>query len=137
MPQFEMPLGESAEAFDGLDAFTQGYVEAIYWTECNSDNPELEDATMTDLAPEALAAIVADCAAFQADCAVSLQEAYAHETVAYDEHRAGVDYWLTRNGHGAGFWDRGLGAIGDRLSDACRRSSVGVYRGDDGLVYLS
>jgi hypothetical protein len=32
----------------------------------------------------------------------------------------GHDLWLTRNGHGAGFWDRGLGDIGERLSDAAR-----------------
>ena len=36
------------------------------------------------------------------------------------EARAGHDFWLTRSGHGAGFWDRGLGALGDRLSDAAR-----------------
>lgn len=28
----------------------------------------------------------------------------------------GHDFWLTRNGHGAGFWDRGLGEFGDILS---------------------
>lgn len=28
----------------------------------------------------------------------------------------GHDFILTRNGHGAGFWDRGLGEIGDRLT---------------------
>ena len=27
------------------------------------------------------------------------------------------DYWLTRNRHGAGFWDRGLGDLGDRLTE--------------------
>ena len=32
----------------------------------------------------------------------------------------GHDLWLTRNGHGAGFWDRGLGHLGERLSDAAR-----------------
>lgn len=32
----------------------------------------------------------------------------------------GHDLWLTRNGHGAGFWDRGLGELGDRLSEAAR-----------------
>lgn len=26
------------------------------------------------------------------------------------------DFWLTRNGHGAGFWDRGLGDLGDKLT---------------------
>lgn len=30
----------------------------------------------------------------------------------------GHDFALTRNGHGAGFWDRGLGELGDRLSKA-------------------
>lgn len=28
----------------------------------------------------------------------------------------GHDFWLTRNGHGAGFWDRGLGQLGERLT---------------------
>lgn len=28
----------------------------------------------------------------------------------------GHDFILTRNGHGAGFWDRGLGGIGDTLT---------------------
>ncbi len=32
----------------------------------------------------------------------------------------GHDLWLTRNRHGTGFWDRGLGALGDRLADAAR-----------------
>ena len=26
------------------------------------------------------------------------------------------DFWLTRNGHGTGFWDRGLGDLGDKLT---------------------
>lgn len=31
------------------------------------------------------------------------------------------DYWLTRNHHGAGFWDRGLGDLGDRLTEAAQQ----------------
>jgi hypothetical protein len=30
----------------------------------------------------------------------------------------GHDFWLTRNRHGAGFWDRGLGERGQYLTDA-------------------
>ena len=33
---------------------------------------------------------------------------------------AGHDFALTRNGHGAGFWDRGLGEIGDMLTEECK-----------------
>lgn len=30
------------------------------------------------------------------------------------------DFHLTRNGHGTGFWDRGAGEVGDRLTEACK-----------------
>lgn len=35
----------------------------------------------------------------------------------------GHDYVLTTGGHGVGFWDRGLGELGDKLSDVCRAES--------------
>ena len=47
----------------------------------------------------------------------------------------GHDFWLTREHHGAGFWDRGLGERGDRLTKAaqCYGSiDLGLYwRYDD------
>lgn len=46
------------------------------------------------------------------------------------------DYVLTCNGHGAGFWDRGLGDLGDRLTDAAHADGEwDLYVGDDGLLY--
>ena len=46
------------------------------------------------------------------------------------------DFWLTRNGHGVGFWDRGLGKLGDLLTDAAKTyGSADLYIGDDGLIY--
>lgn len=33
-------------------------------------------------------------------------------------HQAGHDFWLTRNRHGAGYWDRGLGNLGKRLTES-------------------
>ena len=47
----------------------------------------------------------------------------------------GPDYWLTRNGHGVGFWDRGLDDLGDRLTE--RAESEGekhVFINDDNLL---
>lgn len=38
----------------------------------------------------------------------------------YSETALIHDYWLTRNGHGAGFWDRGLGETGERMSSLAR-----------------
>lgn len=107
MPTFFLPLGDRPSApkcFSCLDAFTQGYVEAMFWTECNEDNHDnLAEATFSDLAPEALTRIMQDCEAFQRTNAALLEQAYER---GYDEAQAGHDYWLTRNGHGAGFWDR-------------------------------
>jgi hypothetical protein len=49
----------------------------------------------------------------------------------------GHDFWLTRNGHGAGFWDRGLGKQGDRLTEMSKiYGSCYIYVGDDGKVYI-
>jgi hypothetical protein len=61
--------------------------------------------------------------------------AYAFE---YSVESAGHDFWLTKNGHGAGFWDRGLGALGRRLSENAKvYGSTDLYLGDDGKIYAS
>ena len=55
---------------------------------------------------------------------------------AMDAEQAGHDFWLTRNGHGAGFWDRGLGKLGERLTSAAWvYGEVDLYVGDDETVY--
>lgn len=136
-------------ALHELDAFTQGYLEALFFTECEpgttaeDHDPETQsslpgDTTFDDLSPDALEKIVTDCTAFQDANAELLEQAYSCRDGLcgeYDTEQAGRDYWLTRNGHGAGFWDRGLGTIGDALADACRHQEVWVYVGDDGQVY--
>lgn len=139
MPKFILDHGsaEAARSFNALDAFTQGYIEAMFFTDTGTgDDEDLEDATVADLSPEALETIKADCAAFQAKAAALLEEAYGRD---YTEEQAGRDFWFTRNGHGVGFWDRTdleEGDLGDRLSDMCRHSEVYLYRGDDGLLYV-
>lgn len=52
------------------------------------------------------------------------------------DEQIGHDLWLTRNGHGSGFWDRGLGELGKTLSAAAQRmGSANLYVGDDGQIY--
>ena len=138
MPEFIMPIATASgiRTFRDLDAFTQAYVECIFFTDCHCDNEELEDATFDDLAPETLARIVEDCEAFQRDHETLLDKAFARSD-SYSEEQAGHDYWLTRNRHGAGFWDRGLGSIGADLTTVAHRDGErSLYRGDDGLLYL-
>jgi hypothetical protein len=139
MPEFEMPFKDNADCdqFDTLDEFTQGYVSAIFWTECNDDRRDegLADMTFADLPPKVLADIIAECDDFQVANARSLSKAYGDR---YGEGMAGADFWLTRNGHGAGFWDRGLGKHGEDLTKAAKAyGSSDAYVGDDGKLYLT
>jgi hypothetical protein len=56
-----------------------------------------------------------------------------------DAGEAGHDFALTRNGHGAGFWDRGLGDAGDRLTNASKpygASGAWFERDDAQTVHL-
>lgn len=111
-----------------MDTFTTAYLAAMEWTDCHSDNEELLNAD--GWSDELLAGVEADCAAFQ--------EANADDLADLDMSQAGVDFWLTRNRHGAGFWDRGLGEVGRRLTDAAHvYGSVDLYAGDDNLIYGS
>ena len=57
----------------------------------------------------------------------------------YDEWRLAHDYILSRNGHGAGFRDRGLGDLGERLDDALSSAPpIGAYVvHEDGRTYIA
>ena len=92
------------------------------------DLPMDEEFSWMDI--EDIPAMVADVRAFAEDNAVDLE--------GIDPGQAGHDFWLTRNHHGAGFWDRGLGEVGERLTDAAHAyGSSDLYVGDDGKVYVS
>ena len=53
----------------------------------------------------------------------------------YTWEHAGHDFWLTSQGHGAGFWDRGLGDVGDALTDSADGYGdlVGLYLDEEGV----
>ena len=142
MPKFVLDHGtpEASKRFAALDAFTQGYIEAAFFTETGYDeDDELHEASLAELAPEAWEAMTKDCADFQARYAADLVAVNA--ITGYSMTIAGHDFWYTRNGHGVGYWDRDLGDVGDRLSKACGWQTdfpeVYMYRGDDGLIYVS
>lgn len=55
----------------------------------------------------------------------------------YTWKSAGVDFFLTRNGHGSGFWDMGLGQSGEELSALAREfGACDIDVGDDGGLFL-
>ncbi len=76
-----------------------------------SDQEAMDACENPRWSDEALERARVDCANFQAACESDLE--------GEDEARAGHDFWLTRNHHGAGFWDGDYEkAKGERLTKA-------------------
>lgn len=114
-----------------LNQFCKGYVEAALWSSTDdAGNPMDRDHGAEDIAMETLVKMVSDCTRFQATNQIDLVRS------GLSPDYQGHDFWLSRNGHGAGFWDRGLGAVGDKLHKAAKNmGEVYLYVGDDGKIY--
>jgi hypothetical protein len=116
-----------------LDEFLHGYVTCALWSSTdNADESGGEplDANYgpEDVAPETLESMRRDCAEFIAITGMEHRK-------NWNAAGAGHDFWLTRNGHGAGFWDRGQ-PDGDILTEHCKAfRPVDLYVGDDGRIY--
>jgi len=80
---------------DREKAFFIAYLEAIRFTETgDSEQPEYGAVFDQDFFRESMI----DCLAFY-----SRNECYLSDD---NREQAGHDFWLTRNGHGTGFWDK-------------------------------
>lgn len=119
---------------DALEAFVDEYLETALWAETDDDGRSLdENYAVYDVSPTARAAATEDCANFIAAAGVALTQYQAQ----MQGRTGGHDFWLTRNGHGAGFWDRGLDSLGDALSELARSfGETWITVGDDGELYL-
>lgn len=103
-----------------VERFIDGYIEAALWADCyppDSDpDEEIGGREHLELRPGVRERMSVDCRAFIAANEADLLLYSTSRGVEADY--AGHDFWLTRNGHGVGFWDRGLGELGDRLTAA-------------------
>lgn len=124
--------------------FFRAYVACALWSSTDESDesggePLDKNYGYEDIAPETLARMRADCDTFFVNNAADLAlyvDAMSRRAEWTNTARAGHDFWLTRNGHGVGFWDRGLGELGERLSRACYPfGSFDLYIGDDGRVH--
>lgn len=112
----------------------QAYIECALWSSTDDQGEPLDGLYgADDLAPETLEAMRADVQDF-----LDLVEREGLDVDGLDPGQVGHDFWLTRNGHGAGFWDRGLGELGDRLTALTKPYGESwLYVGDDGRLYVS
>lgn len=90
--------------------------------------------TVDQLAPGAAREAEEELQAFVMSCLEERPGCFDQITPAM----VGVDFYMTRNGHGVGFWDRGLGELGDWLTGITKPyGETWVYVGDDGVIYCS
>lgn len=88
--------------------FLRGYLECALWSSNDPDTEEPLDSIygIDDIDPETREVAREDCAVFGRALGYKLME--FGKMTGRDDASLGHDFWLTRNGHGAGYWDRYL-----------------------------
>lgn len=114
-------------------SFTSAYIEAMLWSTNDESNehggePLDDNYTPLDISVETMRAILQDCRSFYLD---------NYDDIMGWVKRAGHDFWLTRAGHGSGFWDGDWPeSAASRLTKASEAfGEVWLYVGDDGEIH--
>lgn len=118
-----------------FNSIVGGYLNCALWSSMDEDGEFLDFSYDTwDIEPSERAKAQADCEDFVLQ---AKEVGIDLSLIGMSPQGIGHDLWLTRNRHGAGFWDRGLGLVGERLSDIARlMGTVDIYVGDDGRLYF-
>lgn len=132
---------------DYLDKMTRAYLVCALWASTHfgesmrlpngdvvNDGENLNDHfDVDDIPADEIAIAREDCADFLLANVALLRECKMR--AAYCADQCGMDFWLSRNGHGAGFFDRGL-AHGATLHSAAKvYGSRDLFIGADFLVH--
>lgn len=120
-----------------LKSFTDAYITAALWSSTDYNGDAL-DSVEADLADVAMEQIQRECQAFyDAHADKFTEENCKYRGCPVDEY-AGHGFWLTRNGHGCGFWDGDWNEpAASELTEAAKNAgSRDLYVGDDGLIYI-
>jgi hypothetical protein len=98
------------------------YLECALWTD------EKDEKTISDVGASTITQAKKDITAFVEKSGKLLDE--------WSEEEIGHDFWLTRNHHGAGFWDRGRES-GDKLTEIAQTfKALDVWESELGIIYF-
>jgi hypothetical protein len=118
-----------------LDAFTRQYIDTALWSSTDNANesggePLDKNYNSSDIDPATMTAMIADCVKFQEQFADLLSAS------GIDDERAGHCLWLSRNGHGSGFFDEDTidEEFQEKLQDAAESYGEVNLQVDDGVI---
>ena len=99
------------------------YLACALWTD------DKDTFTISDIGASTVATATKDIESFVEQAGDLLND--------MDEEQIGHDFWLTRNHHGAGFWDRDLGEVGDKLTKLAQKfKSLNVWQSELDIIYF-
>jgi hypothetical protein len=126
------------------EKFTNAYLEAMLWSSSDDDGAPMDrNYDISDIDDDSMKCIIKDCEKFlDATSGKRGSIIRGHRSSHYsdddDDELAGHDFWLTRSGHGAGFWDgdwpRHVGRFLTKLSTSYPEQYP--YVGDDGKIHI-
>lgn len=101
------------------------YIQALLWSSVDlSEEPEPLDDQGYTLTAKAEIKALAIVSSFIADNWELVSE-YLEQGQTLEQ--LGHDLWLTSEGHGVGFWDRGLGKLGTKLTAASKMYQTSYF----------
>jgi len=112
--QQELPgMPRPTEPVGRLDKTTTAYLGAMLWSGMDAkDEPLDKNYSLDDIDLDTINQSMDEIEMFRNKAGDLLD--------GVDDEMIGHDFWLTRNGHGAGFWDRGLGEVGEKLTEIAK-----------------
>lgn len=123
---------------NALTQFTNAYLECAIWSSMDDDGTplDLKGYSIYDFDADSLNQATADCQSFITQVVKYADfDAYIHL-----REQGGHDLWLTRNGHGTGFWDRrdiyGFPNSSLLSHHAKLLKEAHVFEGFDGKLYI-
>ena len=118
--------------------FLNAYLVTALWSSIDDkENPFDDNYSIDDFSEKALKQADKDCDLFLE----KVRELSLLDKIyigLLDETDIAHDFWLTRQGHGAGFWDGDYpDEIGDKLTEIANDfRELYIYVGDDGKLYF-
>ena len=114
-----------------MTSFLEQYLVTALWSSIDDkENPFDDNYSIDDFSEKALKQADKDCDLFIEKAGDLLDD--------FDDTDIAHDFWLTRQGHGAGFWDGDYpDEIGDKLTEIANDfRELYIYVGDDGKLYF-